>query len=770
MLDFTRLSLFADIDPVTPWSLPTVGVRPLVLVAVLLTAITLWTYLGVPGMTWRRFCTVLTLRLLALLLTLAVVLRPSYAFHDDQQPPSTLIVAADASESMTIQDEYDNQSRWQLLLRTLRENEALLNRLRTEHNINVILHRFGSEVADFDPQGQADGKRTDFGDMLHTLYEKYRGEPLLRGLIVLSDGSDNGTQFPPLTLASQWRALPCRIDTVGFGNAATNEKQRDIAITALNPVPSPVPLKGELTINAMLDAHSFENAPVTFHVFIDDKEVPIDAILVNGQKVGDGKPRLGLTVGNDVKLKITAPSEPGEVRLTLKVDPLDGEITAANNEMSTYLTVTKEGVSVLLVDKARWEQKFIAMALAQDPRIRVFTVQLRRDENAPDANQAELFQFDKQHYDVIILGDVTAKQLTGGDPRILRTINNMVADKGSGFMMYGGLKNFGTGDWRGTPIDKLLPVGLDVDGQIEGSVKIEPTEAGLRHYIMNLADRLEDNKRIWAQLPDMPKGVTRLGQPRGLATVFARSQAGDPVLVGQAYGKGRVLAFAADTTQRWRRNPEGVAAHARFWKQIVLWLAHQEETSGNVWVKPDTRRLAAGGRLGFSAGMLGKGGNDLKDGRFDVKVIGPNNVETPVLTARDKGEDRGVFWKSDTPGEYRLVVRGTAKDADGQEINGETTARFLVYQDDAEMVRRAADHDFLKKLAAGGGGRFHKPGELARYLQELAAQPVSQGRQKAVSWPDWRRTSLSGFLPALLMLFVALLSVEWFLRRRWGLV
>src|SRR5205823_4494433 len=119
---------------------------------------------------------------------------------------------------------------------------------------------------------------------------------------------------------------------------------------------------------------------------------------------------------------------------------------------------------------------------------------------------------------------------------------------------------------------------------------------------------------------------------------------------------------AGDTTYRWRRNPEGVAFHSRFWKQVVLWLAHQEEVSGNVWVKPDTRRLAAGGRLGFSLGIRGKGANDLKDSRFEVKVIGPNQVETQVLTARDKGEDRGTFWKSDLPGEYRLVVRGTGKD------------------------------------------------------------------------------------------------------------
>jgi len=204
----------------------------------------------------------------------------------------------------------------------------------------------------------------------------------------------------------------------------------------------------------------------------------------------------------------------------------------------------------------------------------------------------------------------------------------------------------------------------------------------------------------------------------------------------------------------------------------VLWLAHQEKAEGNVWVKPDVRRLAAGGRLGFGAGVRGKGGLDLKDARFDAKVIGPDGSEVPVQTVRDKDEDRGTFWKTDVPGEYRLVVQGSAKDTDGQAVSGQASARFLVSQDDAEMTRRAADHEFLKRLAAAGGGKFH-PGteeDLARYLRELPSQPLAGMRPKANLWPDWRRSSLSPFPPAFLLVFVALVSLEWFCRRRWGMV
>jgi len=256
--------------------------------------------------------------------------------------------------------------------------------------------------------------------------------------------------------------------------------------------------------------------------------------------------------------------------------------------------------------------------------------------------------------------------------------------------------------------------------------------------------------------------------------VFARAgnaKDGSTLLVGQEYGKnGRVLAFGGDTTFRWLNNPEGVQAHDRFWRQVVLWLAHQEETEGSVWVKPDRRRLPAGSKLGFGMGIRGKGGVDLKNGTFTAKIVSPQGTETVIPTTRERDEERGVFWKTDAAGEYRVVVTGKGKDTDGADISGEASARFMVYQDEAEMVRRAADHDFLKKLAATGGGKFLRPEELPGFLEDLRNQPLPDDRPKTASWPEWKSNRLSWFLVVYFLLFVALLSLEWFLRRRWGLV
>jgi uncharacterized membrane protein len=765
-------SLTLTNDPAWPWSISSIGLPALGMVALALTILTVWTYLGVSRDSVRRIALVLGLRLAALLVACLAVLRPSVAYRNELKAPSTLLLAIDASSSMSIQDEFDSQARWTRLLDTLKKAEAKLGQLQAEQNIDILRYRFDSDVGELDPSASPVGKRTDFGELLHQLDEKHRGDNRVRSLLILSDGADNGTRYAALELAGRWRARST-IHTVGFGNPATSERQSDIAFSqdGIKAEPAPVPVKGELTLTAFVDAMGFENAPVTIRLLLDDKEMPIDKLFINERDVTKERDRrLPKSANNELKVVCTAPDKPGEIKVTLKIDPLPGEVTESNNEISTFVTVAKEGLSILLVDKLRtWEPQFLCDALRMDPTIRLRVVWMRKD-GAPAANQADLFQFDKQHYDVIILGDVTARQLTAGNPGVLATIHRLVSEKGTGLMMLGGAFTFGNSDWQGTDIDKLLPVKLDVRGQVTGDVKIQPVAEQLQQYIMSLADRPQDNARIWEQLLPL-NGMTRLGKPRDGAFELARAANGEPILVGQTYGNGRTLAFAGDSTWRWRNSPETLPIHSRFWKQVALWLAKQEERKGNLVVKPDARRLASGSKLGFTVGLRGKGGVDAKEAHFEVKVVGPGNVETPVETLRDKEDERGSFWKTDNPGEYRLVVRGWGKEADGSDIPAETaTSRFLVYQDDAELARRAADHEFLKKLAAAGGGQFHRPEELMALLQELQNQAQMPGRARAELWPDWRKNSLSGFIVGWLLAFVALLSCEWFLRRRWGMV
>ena len=741
----------------------------LVLPAALL-GVTISTYLATPAAARRRTFVVLGLRLLAFLLAGLAIVRPSLATPERNPLRSLLLIVCDCSGSMTIQDESGHQSRWELLLRTLREGSPELDRLSEDQQADARYYKFAGDVVAFQPNdpGAADGKRTDIGAALRALFEQRDDQQPPRYLLLLGDGADNGNaRTPALSEASRWRNLPCPIHAFACGNPTTTDRQNDVAITSIATEPALVPSKGKLTVKLGIDAPGFENSTVRVRLFLDNEEVLArDEVLT-------------LTNGNMVKLECNAPSKPGEAKLRVQVDDPkhkdeapQGDLFPLNNKIETYITVTKEGVSVLLVDKQRaMEPLFICDALTKDPRIRVTPVWLRGGQTI-DANSGDLFHFDRQPYDAIILGDVTAEQMRAVNRQALESIEHLVS-RGAGLLMLGGYSTFGNSDWQGTPIERMLPIDFATSrGQIEENRKMLPTQTGLRSfgYLLRLSDDAKPEK-AWESLPEL-EGISRLQKSnKGIETVLAESNRGEPILIAQNYGDGRVLAFAGDTTHRWVVNPQKQQMHGRFWRQLALWLAKQENAEGSVWIKPDTRRLPLRGDLGFSVGVRSRSGVDLKDGAYTVEVAGPDGVKTPVPTARTANDDRGTFIKTEVPGEYLITVHGKAKDpSNGEVIDGESSAHFIVYDEDIEMTRRAADHDFLKKLASAGGGDFHRIEELPSFLRRMQSENLVRNKPKLRLRPDWRTTGRSSFLVVFFVLFVTTLSLEWLLRRRWGMV
>ena len=70
------------------------------------------------------------------------------------------------------------------------------------------------------------------------------------------------------------------------------------------------------------------------------------------------------------------PRTPGEYKVTLRVEPREGELVTTNNEVSTFVTVRAGGINVLYLVGAKrigggpgQEQRFVRAALAQSPDI-----------------------------------------------------------------------------------------------------------------------------------------------------------------------------------------------------------------------------------------------------------------------------------------------------------------------------------------------------------------------------------------------------------------
>jgi N6-adenosine-specific RNA methylase IME4 len=87
----------------------------------------------------------------------------------------------------------------------------------------------------------------------------------------------------------------------------------------------------------------------------------------------------------------------------------------------------------------------------------------------------------------------------------------------------------------------------------------------------------------------------------------------------------------------------------------------------------------------------------------------------------------------------------------------------VVYEQDLELDNASADATMLDSLAAMTGGQSLAPEELPALLERLAKETESlevQTETKKTLWDTW----------PFMLAFVGLLAVEWYLRKRWGLV
>jgi hypothetical protein len=805
---------FFNWRPAYPWSLSPVGLPAFALVALLLVLFTVWTYTGHPNATRRRILIVLALRLAALVVALLTALRPSVGVQEDPKLPSVLIIGVDLSESMTMKDEVNNQARIDAVRRTLEKCQQILDELATEQNVSVVIYKFWSPdfneaTGKYSPTDPADGKRSDYGTYISKTFDRWQGERFIRGYLIIGDGIDNGETFSAIAEAAKWgrRGVPVTTFTVGSENIRPDTQ--DIVVTGVDCDPSPAPIKTDVTVIANVHAYGYVGNRVVARVFIDGKAVATDEFTLDKEK------------DNKVRLTIKAPEKKGEYKVKIvvgqskdnEVVPLRGEAKDDNNTSETYLTVTKDGVRLLVIDRLRWEETRLRDALRTDKRFDVNEV-IRQSDLPPTAAEREFLDLEAQAYDVIIIGNVTADQLRQADPTILDKIAQRVKKNGMGLMFLGGEHAF-----RGMPAD-LLPV-IVTPGQIVERVdagrpidlyQTVPTEDGLAK-MMRLAKEQKDSVALWNEL----NGKRSRGKLTGYNKMTAKATSavyawatpaidavnagtrpnGDPLLVGHQIGdaaRGRVLAFGAYDTYLWEKygqpkTQQGTDIHTRFWKNCVLWLAHQDEEEGQAEIRPSHRQVKVNGEQTLRLRVKLPSGVEDPNAEMTVKVVPlPDGKAEPDQADIDKAkpetvvrDDKGakVLYRPRAKGEYFAVLTSPKKDAEGKPVFDEkgqpvllrATAKFIAVPDTSdEMLRVNAEHDFLAKLSVPNGGKALRLEDLPGFLKELKSEPLATAKPKPKYYPDWRRNHSKGFLPLWLVVFVILLGAEWGLRRLWGMV
>jgi len=746
----------------------------------------------------RRRLVLAAIRVGVVLMVLLAMLRPTLVYTETRKQPATLLVLLDKSRSMSVPDGIGGRTRYEALARTLADAQAALEALGEDYEIKV--YAFDGQLYPLEVDGgrialpdTPDGTQTAIGWCLQEALGREAGKRLL-GVILLSDGAQQARaphNEPPQTAAARLKSLGYALYTFPFGQKRGLGQAKDVRLTDLQVNPA-VFAKTELAVRGDFQTDGCVNREIPVKLYFETapgemKEVAWD--------------KLDVTADNQrIAVDMTyVPETAGEFKLTLEAVPQPGELVTTNNRLSTFVRVLKGGLNVLYLEgEMRAESKFLRRALAASRDMKVDYFLIRRNPAKPlsdgpttafirpaKLDLAEAFRPGK--YDVVILGDLDSAAFK---PEELGQLADAVS-RGTGLIMLGGFHSFGPGGYgqtalgseppgRETPEGRkpggresqasVLPVHMDRferqgfgekipgDLHLPGPLHMRPSGMGLVNFALKLAPGREANLAAWAKLPPL-EGANKLGDPLPGALTLAVDDSGHALMVSHHYGNGRVVALAVDSTWLWQMG--GFEAdHKRFWRQVVLWLARKDESSeGKVWIQLQGRRFAPGQRVEFSVGANDETGEPVTDATFQAKVVLPDGKEVPVQLVSGDGQLVGTFQDGEIPGDYRVEVTATHRD---HEL-GTARARFLVYEQDLELDHAQADVGTMDSLAAITGEESSAPEQLRDLLerlgQETADLEVDQ-INKLTFWDKW---------PFFLVL-VGLLGLEWYLRKRWGLV
>jgi len=680
---------------------------------------------------------------------LLLLWQPAILVAELRPQQNIIAVLVDDSRSMSIAD--SGSTRESDAIQALQS--GVLDQLQKKFQVRVYrLDRQISRVAKLDGLKAAPpALATRIGDGLKQLAGEAADLPI-GAAVLLSDGADNSGGID-LDTISTFRSRRIPVHTVGFG---AEKVAHDVEINDVAVAP-----------RALADSRLA--ARVSFHQrgYAGQKAM---LTVRNGGKVLAGR-QVTLAADGSAQNEtlLFNAGDAGAKTLQFSIDPLPGEENRDNNSVSRLVNVESAKRRILYVEgEPRWEYKFIRRA-EQDDRLVTIVSMLRTSENKiyrqgiDDPKElADGFPTraeDLFGYQAIMIGSVEANYFTAAQKEL---IQQFVDRRGGGLLFLGGRAALGDGGWAASSLADLLPVTLpNKKGTFHRDAATATlTSAGADSIITRLVEDPAGNVERWKKLPYM-MDYQEVGAPKPGAVVLAELTAAGrkmPLLITENYGRGRTAVLATGGTWRWQMSqPLEDQTHEEFWQQLLRWLA--TDTPGRVVATIPNQMMFDDGRVQFSADVRDKNFLPAADAHVEAHILGPGGAAAQIEMTPDPNTPGSyrAEWSADQAGTYLTEVIATR---DKEEL-GRDVLNFARMDGVAENFHTEQNRDLLEKLASETGGRYWTPQEFSKLPSEISYSEAGI---------TVRDTKELWNMPIVFLLLLLLPTVEWLLRRRWGVV
>ncbi len=488
------------------------------------------------------------------------------------------------------------------------------------------------------------------------------------------------------------------------------EAEKDAAITEVN-YPEYAFVGDSVHVEAIIQSQGFEAGAANIH-------------LISLQKKREQKKSFPLS---NIKAKTKVDfwvntRQKGEEKFLLRIKPQPGEETYENNEFEFALKVLKERLKVVYyTEHLSFNTKFILRTLEQDNQVEYLALSKIGKEAYRNLNTQEKVALPEvSGFDVLILDNVALNRL----PWI--EVEEYVK-RGLGVLCIGTIEGY-TDMWR-----DILPIattGLPLKGKhhisiVEPFSCLSPGQEYPPFTFINRVMSIKENAVIIARVNDIPI-ITYRNYGQGIIFQINAVDIGTWQFIQHGLTQKDLLACLLVDIVRFI-SPEGKN------KRLVLKSMRTNYTIG------ETIELTA---QSYDRSFRRVGGGDFFI-EFDDKRIPFFEVSNGIYKASFVAEETGIFHL----------------EASGQ-LNEETLrSDVLEIKVSTRHVEteRGLNREFLQMLSSETGGEYHS-------IDELDTFEISSPEEKHVL----RKMNLDAPLSYIMLL--CLLAIDWFLRRRQGII
>jgi len=712
----------------------------LILLILLSAGLTFWTYRRtVPEIPLRRKAILIALRFLALFLFCFVLFEPVFTLIRGSFEKPKLAVLLDNSLSMAMTDSKgDRKTDYMASVK----NSGFLSLNESERKIAA----FDNDVKEF-PKFSFDslklkGQPTDISKAFKRVNSNLETDNT-GAVLLITDGAYNAGNNPLYESDQTGK----KVYVIGIGDTT---EPRDASIQSIitndvayidNPVP----------VNINLKISGYKSCEVKVKLSDNGSQIAEQSISISPDKQVYSL------------LFQYNPKNEGIRKLTASVTSLEGELTQKNNSLSEFVNVLKNKRKIVIFSGSpNPDLTFIRGCLEGEKGVEVKTFIQKQGAEFFEGNPTAAQLHDAEM--LVLIGfpissssqssiELIKAELDKGKPVLLiasqfldysklKTLEeylpfNTLTSKPQEFLALGDFRK----EASANPILKITGAASDIDQwnqlppvfRTETFVKVKPESEILAGLKVNNTSIKE------------PLLMTRNFQNKKSVAVL-----------GYGLYRWRLLGYAADVA-KGRNNV--VDLYSSFVLNSHRWLSVNQDYK-NVIIKTSKKVYSLSERVEFIAQIYDASYTPVENCNVSIKVSGGNQGRDLILNSIGNGRYTGFI---DGLGEGDYYFTGEARQ--NGTFFGKDNGRFSIGDISIEYLDLKMNIGLLTTIAQRSGGKFYTVANANEFMNDLSNDP--NFKQKAMTL----RNEFSLWnLPWILGLAILCLSLEWFLRKRSGMI